>query len=798
MKCPFHPTALALLLLVATCTASAANLFSPEPTPASSPAAEPAVSSDRMLPMAVFVNGTDSGTWLLVEHHGVLYAPGEAFEEWRLVLNADITPYEFKGQRYWPLSAIPGYRATTNLANQSVELQFSPQAFAATTLSSDKVKRPVPSPVLPSVQFSYDISYSQSHQRSAPSVEDLSALTEIGYSSQMGVITSSAIGHNLTGSTALGNRTQWLRLETTLTRDMPELNSTLRLGDSSTRVGMLGNNVYFGGVQFGTNFGLTPGFVHQPLPSLTGLSAAPSTVQLYVNDVLRQVSSVPAGPFAIENFPNLSGGGDARVVVTDQLGRQTVYQQSFFTNSQLLAPGLNDWSAEAGSVRRNLGAASGDYGPGFVNGLWRHGYSNNLTLEGRAAVSSSLKLFELGAVTGLPFQLLGRAAIANSHDKNLGSGTQELFGVDHQGLRLNGSLEVQGASINYRDLGQDTAVTPIKRQIAGNLSYANERLGSFGVGYARISNYSNPPITTISGNYSIRIGQTGNLNFNVSRAQSQISSTSVGVTFTMLLEKNRVATGYFNHSGDTTDTYATFAQSPDMNNPLGWRVLAGQLQNQSHQEGGVNYLGQYGNLTGDVSTTPNQTAVRLGASGSVVLADDHWFATRRMTNSFAVAEIKDYGDVGVGIGSTMLTKTDRTGVALIPNLTAYQSNSIRLNAEDLPISAEIDSIERDVVPSWRSGVKVVFPVRGGRGALIKIELDDGGPAPAGSVVQLKDDKQEFYVARRGEAFVTGLKPVTQVLLNWKDQQCKFEVTLPPVKGDEIPRLGPLLCKGVAR
>ena len=38
----------------------------------------------------------------------------------------------------------------------------------------------------------------------------------------------------------------------------------------------------------------------------------------------------------------------------------------------------------------------------------------------------------------------------------------------------------------------------------------------------------------------------------------------------------------------------------------------------------------------------------------------------------------------------------------------------------------------------------------------------------------------------------------RVVLTWKDRQCEFDVTLPPENPDEIPRVGPLLCKGVAR
>jgi outer membrane usher protein len=59
-------------------------------------------------------------------------------------------------------------------------------------------------------------------------------------------------------------------------------------------------------------------------------------------------------------------------------------------------------------------------------------------------------------------------------------------------------------------------------------------------------------------------------------------------------------------------------------------------------------------------------------------------------------------------------------------------------------------------------------------------------------------EQATVPARRGEAFVTGLQPSNRVLLKWKDQQCGFDVTLPPETPDEFPRLGPLSCHGVAR
>jgi outer membrane usher protein len=163
-----------------------------------------------------------------------------------------------------------------------------------------------------------------------------------------------------------------------------------------------------------------------------------------------------------------------------------------------------------------------------------------------------------------------------------------------------------------------------------------------------------------------------------------------------------------------------------------------------------------------------------------------------------LAEVAGYGNVGIGLGNNVLTRTDANGIALIPHLVPYQKNSVQLDPKDLPLSAELDSIEQNAVPAWRSVVKVTFPVRSGRGALLKIKLDDGGVAPAGAILQIEGDQQEFYVARRGEAFVTGLQPINRVLLKWNNQLCKFGVTLPPEEPDQIPRMGPLLCSGVSR
>ncbi len=184
--------------------------------------------------------------------------------------------------------------------------------------------------------------------------------------------------------------------------------------------------------------------------------------------------------------------------------------------------------------------------------------------------------------------------------------------------------------------------------------------------------------------------------------------------------------------------------------------------------------------------------------GGLVFIDRRVFVSRRIQDSFALVEVPGYADVGVGFQSSKFARTGADGSALITRLLPYRRNAIRLDPSELPINAELDSIEQIAVPGYRTGVKVTFPVREGRGALIRILFDDNNVAPPGAELKLEGDKQEFFVARRGEAFVTGLKEHNRLRLNWNGKCCDMTVVLPPGKTDEIARIGPIVCRGVPR
>lgn len=747
---------------------------------------------DRIVPLEATVNGDRAGAWPFVERQGALYVGAEAIEEWRLRMPSDLRPIRVRGSDFYPLSAFPGYSARVNYTTLAVELSFSPDAFSGTRLTLEReFQKPKPSPVLPSAFLNYDLNFQRSASRGSAATTDLGALLELGASNDWGVFTTTEVGRNLVRGIP-GQPAQWLRLESTFTRNLPQSNLSLRVGDASTRTGLWGRNVYFGGLQLGTNFALSPGFLTQPLPLLTGISAAPSTVELYVNDVLRKVSQVPTGPFVVDNNLGLTGSGEARLVVRDVLGREVVIVQPFFTSVQLLAPGLSDWSVETGFVRENLGLSNADYGHRFAAGTWRRGMNNWLTLEGRAEWTRSQRTLGTGAIAAAPGNVLVRGTVARSMHDRIGDGAFALLGMERQWLHTALTMQLQGATRGYRELGMTDLQLPTRRQFAANLT---QNLGNtnLGVGFARVRRYDAATVTTVSLNVGHRFQNNASINANLSKVLGASSGSSFGVTLQVPLENQRFASAAFSSHGGVQDVYATAAQFPNETSDIGWRVLGGRLNEEAHAEAGLDYSGRYGRVYSDLSASPSQNSLRLGASGGMALAASRVFFTKRLDESFAVAELKGYPGVGVGLGGNVATTTDPAGIAFIPYLSPYQNNQVRLNAQDLPISAEVDSLEQIVVPSWRSAVKVDFPVRSGRAALVKIHQENGDPVPAGAVVRIQGQKDEVYVGRRGEAFVTGLQPANELKVSWRGGDCGLRLVL-PAANDEVLRLGPLTCR----
>ena len=197
--------------------------------------------------------------------------------------------------------------------------------------------------------------------------------------------------------------------------DDPQLRTLLIVGDAISAPGWWGNAVRFGGVQFSSNYALQPGYITYPLLAVSGMAAIPTAAELYANNVRISSQNVPAGPFTITNVPVVNGAGELQLVVTNALGQQQIITQPYYTTTQLLRAGLSEFSVSAGAARFNYGLQNFDYRDGLVSGLYRHGVSDRLTLEGRGEVSSDVRGAGVGATQVLGVIGVLEAGVAGSN-----------------------------------------------------------------------------------------------------------------------------------------------------------------------------------------------------------------------------------------------------------------------------------------------------------------------------------------------------------------------------------------------
>jgi outer membrane usher protein len=736
--------------------------------------------------LGVRLNGQDLGiARILRGADGALFARRADLQAWRLQVPT-VDPLLFRGEEHFPLVAFQGSVADIDVALQEVSLQIPARYFDTTRLDSMPARTLLPSAPGRGGFGNYDLYYlSQSGARA------LNGQFEAGLFNRLGVgVSTFTVQRDDQGWRAK-------RLDSSWTHDLPAQAMTFVLGDTSGASGIWGRPVRYGGLRYGTDFSTQPGFVAYPLPGLKGEAALPTTAELYINGILHQRSELPPGPFSISNLPVVSGQGDVRLVVRDLLGREQVLSVPYYASIVLLRQGLSDQSSELGWVRRNYASSSDTYGPLAVTLQRRHGFSDQATGEGRlellarqqtAGLGGSLALGDSGVLTGA-----GALSLASGRR----GGLAQVAFEHHVQQGLSGSFRGQWTTPSFAQLGLQPGQPAPLRLIGASAGAAAGHMGSFGLSYTRQDSRDQLPVRIASASYSVGLDRFTSLSISAVRALSGPRSQAVSLMLVTSFGERSSASANIVAQGGTTQAVVQAQQNPPSASGMGYDVLAGRNGQVGRAEGSLSWQNEVGAYLVGAARSDQQTALRAGASGGLALLEGQVFLSRRIDNSFGLAQAPGFAGVGIYVDNQLAARTDGQGRAVLPRLLPYQRNTVRLDLADLPMDAQIEGDQVEAVPYYRSGVLLQFAVRRTRAALIVLRLDDGEPMPVGSVVKTEGSDVEFPVARRGEVYVTGLAEQTRLRASWHGQDCDFMIVLPPGE-TTLPRLGPVVCHGVQR
>jgi outer membrane usher protein len=790
-----RPTLAIALFWVPILVAAADDHRGPDPAETDQSAA--AIPQYRLVILAVVINGLpgDLGTVFIQDQKGLMFATAAVLKAMNL-RSSDFRVVAPDGTLLFELGRIPGLSYELNLARGEIAISATPEAFLPTRINIGAAAAQRVASYTPGSYLNYDLSLTN-----GGGIRTGQGLFDLGLFRGEGLFTSS-----FTAGTQAN-----ARLMTTYQTDLIDEIKTLRIGDSFNATGSWGQGVLFGGIQYGTNFAIRPDFISTAMPSVSGKALLPSTVNVYVDNVLRTTQNVNAGPFSIQNLPAVTGAGTMQIVVTDLLGREQLISQPFFATPTLLRAGLVQDAYEFGWLRQNYGLTSTDYGDPFATATYRKGLTDELTGEARIELQQNLAAGGLTAAHAIPgIDSVVQATAAVSGGSGLAPGVMGTLTYSYLGKLVSANLRMQLDSPTFRQLGSNLAGLP--RQIdsaqvsapvgKGTLSLTYLRSLTVGTGVSpddsvvpgqNLFEVSSPSLgesrTSIANlGFSYPLSDHAFLSFSALRSLASSPGTTVGLVLTFLFDKDHLGSSTLNRQSGVPSLYTQFQQTTPRDEGTGYRLAMLNGGDTSRQEASVMRNQSFGSYELDLVRQNGQVNERLSAQGGIDYIDNGIFFSRGLADSFAIVQVGDFAGIPVYLENQVMGHTDQYGRAVISNLLPYQKNHISIDPLTLPLDASVSDVERIVVPRTQGGVLVDFEVRTVHGATLTILQSDGNPLPPWTPVEVIGTAEAFVSGNRGEVSVNlpALKGNRVIARPVGGPVCELTVDLPSIYRKAMP------------
>ncbi len=756
----------------------------------------PAQAAPVPLVVELSLNGETRGAVLLLEEDERFFIDAADARAWRLRV-PEAGHISYQGRSFLALDSIYARIESLDRSSLRLELRVPADAFEASRASIGPNEYPL-TPAVWGGYASYDLVGTRSGGRSGID----GALQLAGFSPYGGLDTT-LVKRNVWASDGADGDLQ--RYSTTYRRDWAELMSSVEVGDTFSRASANTRALRVGGLWFGTNFNLRPGFISQPLPSFTGQASLPSTVQVFVNNQLRAVTEVPAGPFHLDNVPVINGAGDARLVVRDALGRESVVNASFYSTSGLLAPGLSQYSVALGRLRRDGLYGEPDYGPVYGAASFRRGLSRSLTVEASAEFEASrAALVGMAMDFALPLgemELAWAAADPRAADGGSPRG-RVAAGYSYQDWLSAVSFRYERAASGMVVPGDLDPQLAQRSLLTASASRRFTERTSLGAAWISAQAQDGRSLRTANLSATVALQRRINLLFSLNRVSDGLSARrSAQVLLSVPLGPSVYATASVEAGSQPRQTLAA-QQSPPLGEGWGWRLGTAHDSSGTRADAGLIAQLPAATLQVEANQQPGLGAsVRAQAQGSVAWIGHRLTAMRQVSDAFAWVDIPGAAEVPVLLNNQPVGRTDADGRLLVPRLMSYVPSEIKLDVTGLPPDAEIEpGRERVVVvPPARTAVRAELGVRRVAAAIVRVVGADGQPVPAGAAVEIEHEGQSTSVAGKGEFYVSGAPGPRRAKLSWRGQGCTVDFDLPPAPaGQAYSQLGPYPCVTLPR
>jgi len=618
-----------------------------------------------------------------------------------------------------------------------------------------------------------------------------------------------------------GSQYKYNTVRTWVQRPIETIESVLSLGDIFTGNSLFGS-LSFNGVKLEKDNRMLPQSSRSYAPQVRGVAGSAARVVIRQQGSVIYETSVPPGPFVINDLYNTKSQGDLLVEVVDADGKVSNFTVPYASVPESIRPGNTDYSFSVGRVR-NFSNVKNE----FAELTLQQGLSNMFTMNSGLRIANKYQALLFGGVIASKMGAFGinttysHAKVERNqsesgwrfeanYSKSFETGTNLVLATyrySTNGFRdLQDVLGVRRELDNGEDYWSDTLKQ--KNKISLTVSQSFDAQGTLSL-YGSIADYyggrgSIKQLQLSYGNdwhdisYSINVSRQQSVmtsgryfysvddsDYDLSNNRKYIENTvSLNLSIPLNIRKN-VSNLSLSMSGDreSNNGQLGLSGSAGENSNTSYSLYAGaeKYKNSSASStwgGAIQQNTSLGSVRGNISGGGDYKQYGAGYSGTIVAHSGGITVGPYVSDTFAI--IHAAGAKGAVVQNGQGATIDRFGYAIYPSMSPYQYNNISLDPKNIDPNVELKGGSQRVVPYSGAIPKIEFESSYGY-ALLITTLPAGELPPMGAEVFDKDGKQIGMVGQGGQIYARVPDVSGTIFVKWgqKDSHgCNLKYAIP--------------------